>query len=58
MSSAGYHPPAATLLTVKDLPCEKGRRRTYDNNKPTTAGDTLAADPAPSSVNSFRVATS
>ena len=31
--SRGYHPPAATLLTVKDLPCEKGRRRTYDNNK-------------------------
>ena len=28
--SRGYHPPAATLLTVKDLPCEKGKRRTYD----------------------------
>ena len=30
--SRGYHPPAHTL-TVADLPCEKGRRRTYDNNK-------------------------
>ena len=30
--SRGYHPPAETLarLTVADLPCEKGKRRTYD----------------------------
>jgi len=27
--SRGYHPPAHTL-TVADLPCEKGKRRTYD----------------------------
>ena len=33
--SRGYHPPAATLarLTVADLPCEKGRQRTYDRSK-------------------------
>ena len=33
--SRGYHPPAETLarLTVADLPCEKGRQRTYDRSK-------------------------